>query len=766
MNIKSIPQEPKNCDKIVIAIREKFVGIESLYGLYKTQPKGTKSTPITKKQKLTDQVIGDHITGVKTIGVYPYKNKNSYKWCCLDFDVRKEIKGNLIKNNDVTSFKREKDNLLHKVSAIYRFLIKEDIHCLLEDSYGGYHIWIFLEEGISSVVAYDFVNAIKKDEKFERFPKNRSHQGVGNFVRLPGKYHSCSLGGEYQWSKFFHGKEWYSLEDLENWKYAIETTKNSKEKIEHFIRKYGNINVSKSREKRKTREVKEIKSLLECHFNISITNEKSFCCPFHPDKEPSGSIFEQQGRELFKCHSTNCRMSGKAKNFLQLRRLLSGNKVFKKSLAQSQVSSGNEIPKLTPDEMIRLTHGEIVRKFCKSRSLLYTQKCFWHYNSGIWRKKGQQNVKADIQEFIGLDFASVAKIKNLLDMIKNYLTREYVPFDQNKNILCLKNGVLDIYTKDFSEQNPRFCFTKKLNFKYDTNAKYPTWIRFLKSLEFSEIKIKRLQEWFGYCLTSERKIQKALYLLGKESNGKSIVLDTLRNLLGGYAACCDLTRLINGRFDSSSLEGIRCNISGDVEVNNIQMYSGVFKDLITATKHSAEKKGKDRYEFTPEFKLAFAANGLLNVSREDEAFWRRLDIFVFKKIFQKEEQDGNLREKIDAELSGILNWAIEGLHRVVRNDWKFSPCPEVENIDKNKISAFSKVTVASFLMDFCEFNVNKYTKAKELYNKYVEVCKKQSTIYCDSSTFGKQISKQNIKKNRKKFGDKQVAVYEGIMIKN
>jgi Predicted ATPase len=41
-----------------------------------------------------------------------------------------------------------------------------------------------------------------------------------------------------------------------------------------------------------------------------------------------------------------------------------------------------------------------------------------------------------------------------------------------------------------------------------------------------------LMQWFGYCLIPTPKIQKCLYLLGEGANGKSIILLTLRNLLG------------------------------------------------------------------------------------------------------------------------------------------------------------------------------------------------------------------------------------------
>ena len=48
------------------------------------------------------------------------------------------------------------------------------------------------------------------------------------------------------------------------------------------------------------------------------------------------------------------------------------------------------------------------------------------------------------------------------------------------------------------------------------------------------------------------------------------------------------------------------------------------------------------------------------MSGRDHGIFRRFQIIPFDKTFSADQQDKTLPEKLEAELSGILNWAIQG----------------------------------------------------------------------------------------------------------
>lgn len=62
----------------------------------------------------------------------------------------------------------------------------------------------------------------------------------------------------------------------------------------------------------------------------------------------------------------------------------------------------------------------------------------------------------------------------------------------------------------------------------------------------------------------------------------------------------------------------------------------------------------------PTFKLWIAGNHKPVIRGDDYAIWRRMMLIPFTVTIPPEEQDPSLPDNLRAELSGILNWALEG----------------------------------------------------------------------------------------------------------
>ena len=59
-------------------------------------------------------------------------------------------------------------------------------------------------------------------------------------------------------------------------------------------------------------------------------------------------------------------------------------------------------------------------------------------------------------------------------------------------------------------------------------------------------------------------------------------------------------------------------------------------------------------------KIVIATNNLPKINGRDHDIYRRLQIVPFQRRFEAHEQDKTFADKLEAELSGILNWAIRG----------------------------------------------------------------------------------------------------------
>src|SRR5208283_2759033 len=92
-----------------------------------------------------------------------------------------------------------------------------------------------------------------------------------------------------------------------------------------------------------------------------------------------------------------------------------------------------------------------------------------------------------------------------------------------------------------------------------------------------------------------------------------------------------------------------------------------FKMLTGGDSIGTEKKFKDEYSFVNYAKLIFSANKPPKVTDEDSyAFWRRWILIEFPNQFGDDKKDPEILNKLtaEAELSGLLNWALEGLARL------------------------------------------------------------------------------------------------------
>jgi len=71
-------------------------------------------------------------------------------------------------------------------------------------------------------------------------------------------------------------------------------------------------------------------------------------------------------------------------------------------------------------------------------------------------------------------------------------------------------------------------------------------------------------------------------------------------------------------------------------------------------------------------KLVFLMNELPLLSDDSFGFERRLLILPFDKTFLPHEQDKDLPKKLANELEGILAWALDGLKRLIANNYTFT----------------------------------------------------------------------------------------------
>lgn len=328
---------------------------------------------------------------------------------------------------------------------------------------------------------------------------------------------------------------------------------------------------------------------------------------------------------------------------------------------------------------------------------------------------------------------SLCNAKNRNNMIQdsrdiNYFTNEQL--DINDYLLNVQNGTLDLSSDDikFIEHDPDMLLSKICNAEYNPAAKCEKWQQFLQEIMQGDTdKIKYLQKIAGLSLTGNTQEETCFILYGSTTrNGKSTYCETLIHLLGDYAitmrpetlaqkqssdsrqASGDIARLANCRF---------CNAS---EPSKRMIFDvALLKTLLGRDSITARHLYQREFSFIPKFKLVINTNYLPTITDDTVFSSGRINVVSFDRHFEPQEQDKHLKNKLrdKNELSGILNWCIEGLklyrHEGLEPPQAVKTATETYRTDSDKIGNFIKE---------CLVKTGNNSKAKDIYDKYAEWC--------------------------------------------
>jgi len=316
----------------------------------------------------------------------------------------------------------------------------------------------------------------------------------------------------------------------------------------------------------------------------------------------------------------------------------------------------------------------------------------------------------------------------------------------------VENGILNILTGELTPHRSNYHFFNKLPLKYDPDCKGERVQRFLRDVTGSEEDAQVLKEMAGYCLYRGYPYHKALALVGDGANGKSTFLALVKEFLGREnVSGKGLVDLEINRFAKASLFGKLANIYADLSDDTLQK-TGTFKMLTGGDVIEAEKKFRDSFTFVNYAKLLFSCNKLPEVYDNTDAFFRRWIIIVFPNVFKGVNCDHNILEKLTVpdELSGLLNIALNGLKRILKNDG-FSLAKSTEETREDYIRKSDPL--AAFIMDCIQESQSSIMLKQQLYSLFAFYCRENNLPAVNKDTFFKNISKHvtvtQVRVNRK-----------------
>jgi putative DNA primase/helicase len=284
-------------------------------------------------------------------------------------------------------------------------------------------------------------------------------------------------------------------------------------------------------------------------------------------------------------------------------------------------------------------------------------------------------------KFLEIQDATIARIKKFakssesrksLDAMKALskaakgIAVNITEFDRDNWLFNCQNTTLGLYQRENHLHLPSDMITSVSPANYDPVATCPLWDKFLQEIMVGNVdNIGFLQRAAGYSLTGSSAEQCLFVLWGDGKNGKSTFLEVLGYILGDYGDTATMGMFLDNDYDAipnelAGLAGKRF-VSATESKEGRRLDEAKIKAITGSDNVKARFLHKEFFRFRPEFKIWLSSNHRPAIRGTDEGIWRRIRLVPFTWQIPEAQRDKQLRGKLQAEASGILNWMIAGL---------------------------------------------------------------------------------------------------------
>ena len=335
--------------------------------------------------------------------------------------------------------------------------------------------------------------------------------------------------------------------------------------------------------------------------------------------------------------------------------------------------------------------------------------------------------------------SNIAKrVTNLLDVMRMECCAADLLLYQDR--IHVANGTYHLDGTFSTEKD--YC-RNRLPVAYAPDAPQPViWLHFLSQLLEPE-DILTLQEFIGYCFIPSTKGQKMLMLTGKGGEGKSRIGVVLRALLGTNMKTGSVAKVETSNFARADLEHELLMLDDDMKLEALPQTNNI-KAIITAElPMDLERKRQQSYQGDLYVRFIGLGNGVLQALHDRSVgFFRRQIILTTKEKDPNRKDDPYIAEKMTAEAEGIFLWALEGLHRLIANDFRFTLSQSALDNLNDAVSDGNNIIDFLASEGYIRFRADYEASSKNLYAVYKQWCDDNALNSLSQKSFGSFL-KQN-----------------------
>ena len=318
-----------------------------------------------------------------------------------------------------------------------------------------------------------------------------------------------------------------------------------------------------------------------------------------------------------------------------------------------------------------------------------------------------------------------------LKLSKHALLIEYGTLNANPWLFNVQNGTLDLRTGQLRPYDPADLITFIAPVTYDPAATCPMWLLFLSQVfAGDDALVAFIQRAVGWSLTGVVKERALFFLYGDTGkNGKTTLVEAIMKLVGncgessyGYGRKVGADTFMKSKNQednqrkAATLAGPRFVCTSEVDEEH-RLNEQLIKDITGGDTIEGRRLYQEAFTFKPQFKPWMYGNHKPEIRGTDDAIWSRVRLVPFEVSF-KGREDLDLADKLEAELPGILNWAIRGCL-----DWQRNGLQPPAKVQAATQAYREEMDVfGPFIRECCVVHRNAEVWANDLWNAYRAWC--------------------------------------------
>lgn len=599
---------------------------------------------------------------------------------------------------------------------------------LINHSGGGFHCYWVLKTPVAvKEIGIDVLENINKSLSL-KLGGDIGTQDISRVLRIPGTYNFKLENNPREVTVILDNGQKYLFEDFKDFGISEENTPNKLEKkdLKKTTSILSDINLDNSIDVDNLPVPDNIKSLIKNGNDGSYPSRseadmavimslvgkgvsESDIKKIFQNYDIGEKYWEHNGPDKYLAHSINS-----AKNMSGLTEEERTNPLF----------VSNSVNK--KDNKLFLNVVKFEEYMAKKYRFKYLEdaKTFFRYNGQCYEYCSEESLNYMCQSEL-LEYRELFTKSSLKDFIHfavgDKLVKSEKAQEDQISYLTLQNGLYDLREETLNAHTSDIFTTNLLPYDYDPGAKCPRFLQYLNEVFLDDKdKISFVQESVGYIFQKNIPKPSIFFLIGSGSNGKSVFVDTITNLIGQENTCSISLNALSNEYYLLTLFNKMLNISSETPRKK-----RIDTDLVKAVVAGDWVTGRVPYKQPTKFKSYakhfLAMNEAPLIEDSTHGMWRRLYIIDFPRRFKEDEMDVHLTDKLRGELSGIFNWALAGYERLREKGFIFSQGKSMKKSKQEyKKESSSVMSFASQCLK--KSNPENTVKFKEVYELYKQFC--------------------------------------------